>query len=137
MRRRVVANVTGEALKAAIREDVDSGARIVIVTDENSAYSGIGLEYAGGHESVCHSARQYARGDVHTNTAESSFALVKRGIMGIYHKVSRQHLHRYLWQFDFMWNHRKLNDGERTTLAIQGAEGKRLLYRGPTDSVIC
>jgi transposase-like protein len=135
IRRRVVANVTGETLKAAIREDVDSQARIV--TDENSAYRGIGLEYAGGHESVCHSTREYARGDVHTNTAESSFALVKRGIMGIYHNVSREHLHRYLWQFDFLWNHRKLNDGERTELAIRGAEGKRLLYKGPIDSVIC
>jgi transposase-like protein len=135
LRRRVVANVTGETLKAAIREDVDSGARIV--TDENSAYRGIGLEYAGGHESVCHSTREYARGDVHTNTAESSFALVKRGIMGIYHNVSREHLHRYLWQFDFLWNYRKLNDGERTERAIRGAEGKRLLYKGPTDSVIC
>jgi transposase-like protein len=135
IRRRVVANVTGETLKAAIREEVDSQARIV--TDENSAYRGIGLEYAGGHESVCHSAREYARGDVHTNTAESSFALVKRGIMGIYHNVSREHLHRYLWQFDFLWNNRKMNDGERTVLAIQGAEGKRLLYRGPVDSVVC
>jgi hypothetical protein len=120
--------VTGETLKAAIREEVDTRARIV--TDENSAYRGIGLEYAGGHESVCHSTREYARGDVHTNTAESSFALVKRGIMGIYHNVSREHLHRYLWQFDFLWNHRKLNDGERTVLAIRQSEGKRLMYRG-------
>src|ERR1700693_3720061 len=135
IRRRVVADVTGETLKAAIREEVDICSRIV--TDENSAYRGIGLEYAGGHESVCHSTREYARGDVHTNTAESSFALVKRGIMGIYHNVSREHLHRYLWQFDFLWNHRKLNDGERTELAIRGAEGKRLLYKGPIDSVIC
>ena len=135
IRRRVVANVTGETLKAAIREEVDSQARIV--TDENSAYRGIGLEYAGGHESVCHSTKEYARGDVNTNTAESSFALVKRGIMGIYHNVSREHLHRYLWQFDFLWNHRKLNDGERTELAIRGAEGKRMLYKGPIDSVVC
>jgi hypothetical protein len=57
--------------------------------------------------------------------------------MGIYHNVSREHLHRYLWQFDFFWNHRKLNDGERTELAIRGAEGKQLLYKGPIDSVIC
>jgi transposase-like protein len=135
IRRRVVADVTGETLKSAIREEVDTCSRIV--TDENSAYRGIGLEYAGGHESVCHSTREYARGDVHTNTAESSFALVKRGIMGIYHNVSREHLHRYLWQFDFMWNNRKLNDGERTLIAIRGAEGKRLLYKGPVDSVIC
>jgi transposase-like protein len=135
IRRRVVADVTGETLKAAIREEVDPRSRIV--TDENSAYRGIGLEYSGGHESVCHGAKEYARGDVHTNTAESSFALVKRGIMGIYHNVSKEHLHRYLWQFDFLWNNRKMNDGERTVLAIRGAEGKRLFYRGPVDSVVC
>ena len=128
IRRRVGADVTGETLKNAIREEVDTRARIV--TDEKCAYRGIGLEYAGGHESVCHSTREYARGDVHTNTAESSFALVKRGIMGIYHNVSREYLHRYLWQFDFLWNHRKLNDGERTAAAIRASEGKRLMYRG-------
>jgi transposase-like protein len=135
IRRRVVADVTGETLKGAIREEVDSRARIV--TDENSAYRGIGLEYAGGHGSVCHSTREYARGDVHTNTAESSFALVKRGIMGIYHNVSREHLHRYLWQFDFLWNYRKLNDGERTIIAIRQSEGKRLVYKSPSALTIC
>jgi hypothetical protein len=77
-------------------------------------YNGIGHEYAG-HESVCHSAKEYARGDVHTNTAESSFALVKRGIVGIYHNVSKKHLHRYLWQYDFLWNNRALNDGDLST----------------------
>lgn len=129
IRRRVVADVTGKTLKAAIREVVQPQARLI--TDDFSAYKDIGSEYAGGHESVCHSTKEYVRGDVHTNTAESSFALVKRGIVGIYHNVSREHLYRYLWQFDFIWNHRKLNDGERTVLAIKAAEGKRLMYKVP------
>jgi hypothetical protein len=119
--------VTGRTLKAAIRQVVDPRARII--SDENSAYNGIGKEFAGGHESVCHSAREYARGDVNTNTAESSFALVKRGIIGVYHNVSREYLYRYLWQFDFVWNSRKLNDGERIVLAVKSAEGKRLMYK--------
>ena len=126
IRRHIVADVTGKTLKAAIRQVVDPRARIV--TDENSAYNGIGKEFAGGHENVCHSAKEYARGDVNTNTAESSFAIVKRGIIGVYHNVSKDYLHRYLWQFDFMWNHRKLNDGERTVMAVKSAEGKRLTY---------
>ena len=54
------------------------------------------------------------RGDIHTNTAESSFAIVKRGITGIYHNVSKEYLHRYLWQFDFCGTIARLNDGERT-----------------------
>lgn len=131
IRRHVVADVTGKTLKAAIREVVDTQARIV--TDDFLSYRGIGAEYAGGHESVCHSTREYARGDVHTNTVESSFALMKRGLVGIYHNVSREHLHRYLWQFDFIWNNRQMNDGERTVAAIRAAEGKRLHYRAPIN----
>jgi transposase-like protein len=129
IRRHVVADVTGKTLKAAIRQVVDPRARII--SDENPSYNGIGKEFAGGHESVCHSAREYARGDVNTNTAESSFAIVKRGIIGTYHNVSRKYLYRYLWQFDFVWNSRKMNDGERTVLAVKAAEGKRLVYRMP------
>ncbi len=127
IRRHVVADVTGKTLKAAIRQVVDPRSRIM--TDENSAYMGIGKEFDGGHESVCHSAKEYVRGDANTNTAESSFALVKRGIIGTYHNVSKEYLHRYLWQFDFMWNARKLNDGERTVLGVKSAEGKRLAYK--------
>ena len=67
-------------------------------------------------------------GPYHTNTAESSFALVKRGIVGVYHNVSKEYLHRYLWQFDFLWNGRKLNDGERTAL-IQAVKEKCLMYK--------
>ena len=80
------------------------------------------------HETVNHSMKEYSRGDVHVNTAESSFALLKRGIHGIYHNVSREYLQRYIWQADFLWNNRKLNDGERITAAVQSAEGKRVRY---------
>jgi len=62
------------------------------------------------------------------NTAERSFALLKPTIHGIYHNVSCQYLQRYIWQADFLWNHRKLNDGERITAAIRSAEGKRVRY---------
>jgi len=129
IRRRVVADVSGKTLKGAIREIVDKQARIL--TDDLRSYQGIGSEYAGGHHSVAHSTHEYVRGDIHTNTAESSFAILKRGIMGIYHNVSKEYLHRYLWQFDFLWNARKMNDGERTIAAIQSAEGKRLMYKQP------
>jgi transposase-like protein len=126
IRRRVVTNVTGETLKAAIRDVVDP--RAMIMSDEHGAYVGIGKEFAG-HSTVAHGAKEYARGEVNTNTVESSFALVKRGIYGTYHNVSKKYLHRYLWQFDFVWNTRKLNDGERTIAAIRSAEGKRMRYK--------
>jgi hypothetical protein len=130
IRRRVVADVTGKTLKGAIRELVDSNAKIM--SDENHAYNGLASEFAS-HDSVAHGTGEYVRGDIHTNTAESSNALVKRGLMGIYHNVSREYLHRYLWQWDFCWNNRQMNDGERTVAAIKTAEGKRLMYKSPTE----
>jgi transposase-like protein len=129
IRRRVVADVSGRTLKAAIREMVDPTAKIM--TDDFPSYDGIGKEFAGGHRKVRHTEREYVHGTAHTNTVESSFALIKRGITGIYHSVSKEYLHRYVWQFDFLWNARKMNDGERTIMAIKLAEGKRLMYKSP------
>jgi len=124
-------NVTTHNVKEAIREVVDKGA--TIYTDEALHYNGLAKEFAG-HDTVCHSTGEYSRGEVHNNTAESSNALIKRGIMGIYHNVSKEHLHRYLWRWDFCWNNRQMNDGERTIAAIQAGEGKRLFYREPTTT---
>lgn len=132
IRRRVMAEVNSMTLKAAIREVVSKQARLV--TDELPAYRYVGSEMEGGHHTVTHGTREYVRGDIHTNTAESSFALLKRGITGIYHSVSKEYLHRYLWQFDFLWNFRKMNDGERTVAAIRAAEGKRLMYKEPQQA---
>lgn len=131
IRRRVIANVTGETLRTAMQEFVDEQSRII--TDDFSSYMGIGKHFAGGHEKVAHTTREYVRGDVHTNTAESSFALVKRGIEGVYHNVSKKYLHRYLWQFDFLWNTRTMNDGERTVAVVKSVEGKRLMYKSPRE----
>ena len=127
IRRRIIADVTGKTLKEEIKKVVDPRSRIM--TDEFVSYKGIGESFEGGHSRIRHKLGQYAKGDIHTNTIESSFALVKRGIIGTYHNVSKEYLHRYLWQFDFMWNARKLNDGERTVLAVKSAEGKRLTYK--------
>lgn len=125
--RRVVADVTAKTLKRAIRQVVDR--KSVIMTDDFTPYEGIGWQFDGGHRRVMHSKGQYSVGIINTNTAESSFALMKRGLHGIYHSVSKEYLHRYIWQFDFLWNLRKMNDGERTAAAIRAAEGKRLKYR--------
>jgi transposase-like protein len=125
--RRVVTDVSAATLRSAIREVVDKQARVI--TDEHRAYIGLGKEFKGGHHVVSHGRKEYARGDIFTNTAESSFALIKRGLMGVYHAVSKKHLPRYLAEFDFRWNTRNLNDGDRTTLAIQSAMGKRLIMQ--------
>lgn len=124
-----VADVTARTLKGAIRENVDRRARIM--TDEAVQYRGIGQEFEGGHQTVNHSRKEYARGDVSTNTIEGYFSIVKRGLNGIYHSVSKKHLHRYLAEYEFRYNRRADEDGERVVAAIQAADGKRLRYRDP------
>ena len=80
-----------------------------------------------------HSANQFAKlgGFVHTNTAECRFSLMKRAVFGTHHSISEAHLHRYLVEWDFKWNTRKMKDGERAAAALKGIEGKRLTYRIP------
>jgi len=134
IRTRPVERVSAKALKAAIRENVKKSA--AIMTDEFPSYRGLGSEFTGGHETVNHGERQYVRGDVHVNSAESFFALLKRGVHGTFHHVSKEHLHRYCDEFGFRWDHRKVTDGERTVEAIKGIEGKRLTYNQPIRSKI-
>ncbi len=79
-----------------------------------------------------HTAKEYSRGDVTTNTVESSFALLKRGLVGTFHHVGEQHLQRYVNEFDFRWNTRtKLGytDSDRAHFALKNIAGKRLTYR--------
>jgi len=127
IRTRVVEHVNADNLKAAIRENVNSKA--AIQTDDLNLYKGIGEEFEGGHQTVNHSKGEYARGEVNTNTVESFFALLKRGVHGTFHHISKKHLHRYCDEFAFRWGERKVTDGERTVEAIRGSEGKRLIYK--------
>jgi hypothetical protein len=96
-------------------------------------YRKIGREFEGGHLAVNHAIDEYARPSdgAHVNNCESGHALLKRGIIGSFHHVSREHLQRYLNEFDFRWNARALTDTERRDAAVKGAEGKRLMYREP------
>ncbi len=102
-------------------------------TDESRLYFGADQHFAS-HETVHHSSKEYARGDVNTNSVEGFFSIFKRGMRGIYQHCSEKHLHRYLAEYDFRYNHRTalgFSDGERMTLAVTNAAGKRLTYRRP------
>jgi transposase-like protein len=129
VRPKVLANVTAASLQGEIMKNVDRRARIM--TDEAGGYKGIGKHFDGGHETVNHSAEEYVRGDVTTNTVEGFFSILKRGLHGIYHSVSKEHLHRYLAEYEFRYNNRELEDGPRTAAAIKASEGKRLFYKAP------
>lgn len=125
VRSKPVERVTKDKLQGEIRENVDPESRIM--TDEMRSYIGIGEHFEGGHALVSHGDGEYVQGDVHTNNAESFFALLKRGINGIFHHVGKHNLERYCDEFNFRWGTRKMNDVERTRSAIRGIEGKRLM----------
>jgi transposase-like protein len=130
VRSRVVGRVTAENLKPVLNEHIESGT--TLNTDEAKVYTAFKAEFPD-HRVVTHQTKEYARvqdGElVTTNTVEGYFATLKRGINGVYHHVGKQHLHRYLHEFDFRYNSRDIEDGERTELALKGSAGKKLTYR--------
>jgi ISXO2-like transposase domain len=77
---------------------------------------------------------EYVRGDVHSNTAEGFFSLLKRGINGVYHHVGKGHLSKYCDEFSFRYDARKVSDADRAELLVWGAEGKRLTYKQPAGT---
>ena len=128
---RVVPNVSFKNLGPVLREEVQKDA--VICSDENTAYQTVNKEFKA-HHTVCHSKYEYILKTTDgisagTNHCESFFSLLKRGVNGAWHNVSREHLHRYVNEFAFRWNTRKLTDGERMETAVPLISGKRLTYR--------
>jgi transposase-like protein len=121
-----VRRVTAENLNKAFRDYVEPGTRIM--TDDWTGYRRLPVDF-WDRDVVKHGAGEYVRGDVHTNTVEGYFSLLKRGITGVYHHVGSQHLHRYCAEFDFRYNERHVSDGLRMAAAIRSAEGKRLTFR--------
>jgi len=126
-----VPEVNAATLRPILVAQIDR--RSFLMTDDAGQYRYMGRDFAG-HERVNHGIEEYVRGTAHTNTVESYFAILKRGITGTYHHVSQQHLKRYLCEFDFRYNERTalgVEDAERATKAIKGVVGKRLTYQRP------
>lgn len=125
----VLDRITGANLKGAIIQHVQDGS--VVCTDDYFGYRPMPKIFK--HKAVKHSAHEYASKEggftAHTNTVESKFSLLKRGIIGTFHQVSRKHLPLYLAEFDHRFNHRKSTDGQRTVSALKMAEGKRLTLK--------
>ena len=133
-----------ESVQKIVRENIARESRLH--TDESRLY-GDEAEHFEAHKSVKHTAKEYVRTDytivgpalvkaekVHTNSAEGYFSIFKRGMRGVYQHCGEKHLHRYLAEYDFRYNHRVrlgYNDGDRAALAVKNADGKRLTYRQP------
>lgn len=129
LRARKIDTVSAKTLKAELRKHVSKSA--TIMTDNFPVYNGLDNEFAG-HGVVDHSMGEYVNGDIHTNTVEGWFALLKRGVTGTFHHVSDEHLDRYVDEFVFRYNRRDVKDGERAVMALQKVGGKRLMYKDPT-----
>jgi transposase-like protein len=128
----VVADTGKETLQAALKGAVRADAEIH--TDEHGGYAGLAEAFTGGHATVSHSTGEYSRDGVHTNSIESVWAVMKRGLHGVYHHASEKHLPRYVDEFTF-----RLNEGNVARHTMQrldslsaAAVGKRLTYKGLT-----
>jgi transposase-like protein len=134
VRFRMMDRLTADRLSEVLVENADLSCRLI--TDELPTYRRPGSAFHGGHEVVTHYAGEYVRKgtDVHSNTVEGVFSLLKRGVMGTFHSVSKKHLPNYLNEFEFRWNTRKLDDGQRVNRAIRQVDGKRLEYRESVDN---
>ncbi len=135
-RAEVISNTDIATMSDAVHGAVSTGSQLY--TDDHSAY-----KFVEGyrHDSVKHSQKEYVRGDVHTNSIESVFALLKRGHYGIFHQWSKKHLKRYIDEFVFRLNAKNLPaflPNEETCginfirLLVGGMEGRRLTYEALT-----
>lgn len=124
----VVDDVKLATLLPIIKENVAKEA--VVLTDESNTYYSLRYHFSQ-HEHVRHSIGEYGYGPIHTNTIEGYFSIFKRGMKGVYQHCSKEHLHRYMAEFDFRYTNRAnrgVNDHQRTAQLVQGVVGKRLKY---------
>jgi transposase-like protein len=131
-----IADVTAKTLRATLEKKADR--KSTLNTDDSLANLSIGKDFAE-HRTVAHTLDEYVSkdGKAHTQTVESFFAILKRGVMGSFHTISEQHLDRYVQEFAFRWNTRSalgIEDVERARLMVQAAVGKRLTYRRPDQA---
>lgn len=129
--------IDGGSMERAIRNHVQPGTKLM--TDETNIYSSIrvkGQQRIAGMDrhTVNHGSGEFVRGDVYTNTAEGFISLLKRGIVGTFHHVGKGHLGKYVSEFEFRYNARKVADKDRPALIVAGGEGKRLTYKQPVGA---
>ena len=124
-----VANVTSDTVMAVLKSQVH--AETHLMTDGSNVYKRVGKHFSA-RSTVNHGKKEYARGNVTSNTEKASFAIFKRGQSGTSHSVSERHLQRYATEFDFKWNYRSangFNEIDRADAHLKAIGGKRLTYR--------
>ncbi|MBS0197321.1 MAG: IS1595 family transposase [Planctomycetes bacterium] len=133
VRAQVMPTVKGRNVRAALKDLVEKDSDLM--TDESHLYHRIGRAHFASHGTVKHSSREYVDStnpNIHTNTVEGFFSRIERSLDGTYHAVSPEHLFRYVDHAAYLYNGRKMNDGERLADLIKSADGKRLMYKEST-----
>ena len=120
-----VANAKSSTLHPIVRNNVAEGANLM--TDEWRGYKGLAGEY--NHAVVNHGYMEYVNGNCHTNTLEGFWSLFKRGVVGIYHSVSPEHLQAYLYEFAYRYNTRQTSDPKRFNAYLYQVSEKKLTYK--------
>ncbi len=118
--------VTARNVEYYMSRNIDENS--MVITDQAKWYKKPGKKFIM-HKAVNHSKGEYVRGPIYTNTVESFFSLMKRGLYGTFHHVSVRHLTRYVEEFEFRWNNNGLKASEIMDVAIKGSEGRRLTFR--------
>lgn len=130
----VIKDLRLNTIEPILLENIAREARLM--TDEAWHYKAVGKEFFL-HKTVNHSEKEYVNRQhsaYHTNTVEGYYSIFKCGMKGVYQHCSSKHLHRYMAEYDFRYNHRSakgVEDMERTDAALRGIVGKRLTYQGP------
>jgi transposase-like protein len=132
VRSQVIPDVKGSTLRAVLRKHTDP-ASTHLHTDQLPSYRALGREFAS-HSTVDHEGHEYVRDGATTNHAEGYFAQLKRSLDGTHHHVSREHLDRYLAEFDFRYTTCKQTDTERMNRIISRTTGRRLMYSEPAGA---
>jgi transposase-like protein len=127
----VVEDLKSKTIMPILKENIDREARIF--TDDAARYGKLANHFAD-HQTVNHSIGEYvsfSNPEIHTNTVEGYFSIFKRGMKGVYQHCKKQHLHRYLAEFDFRYSNRiakGIDDTARAEKLLVGVAGKRLTY---------
>ena len=130
----VIDDLKARTILPILRENIAVDTKIM--TDEAGQYRYLNRDFP--HEFVSHGKGEYGRGEIHTNTIEGFFSIFKRGMKGVYQHCSKEHLHRYLAEYDFRYNQRialGIDDNERASRLLKGIVGKRLTYETTNQQV--
>ena len=126
VRAAVVERVDGPTLKGFVADVAAPG--VTVYTDEATAYAGL-----ENREAVQHGIGEYIRGAAGINGMESFWSMLKRGYVGVFHRMSPEHLHRYVAEFEGRHNNRDRSTADQMAAMVRGAEGRLLRYRDLTN----